>query len=172
VFVALSPLAADWRLLVPGIGAVLVVGLLLWRWSWVERLIGWLAARAGAEPNLRLRRRDLMILMGGYIIAWIGGGCVLFMLGRGVVPLALDQLPFIIASWAGAGVVSVVAQFAVGNMGLRELALATLLNAALPLPAAVLISILFRLLLMIGEVSWSLAFAGAASGLLRWSKGA
>jgi hypothetical protein len=166
IFVALSPLAADLRLLIPGVVAAFAVGLLVWRIAWVNRLIRWLAARSGGEWNLTLARRQLLMLMGGYAIAWIGGGVVLYILGRGVVSLPLDQVPFFIGCWAGAGVVSVVAQFVVGNMGLRELALATLLSTTLPVPTAVLLSILFRLLLMIGEFLWSLAFAGMASWVL------
>lgn len=170
-FVMLSPLSADRRLVIPGIVAVLLVGLFVWRISWVDRLIRRLAARSGGEWNLALTRRQLVILIGGYTVAWIGGGVVLYVLGCGVVTLSLDQVPFFVGSWAAAGVVSVIAQFVVGNMGLRELALATLLSAALPLPVAILISILFRLLLMTGEFLWSLAFAGVASWILERSPG-
>jgi len=95
-----------------------------------------------------------------------GGGIVLTVLARGVVIIPLSQVPFFVGCWAGAGGVSVVAQFVVGNMGLRELALATLLSTTLPIPTAVLISILFRVLLMVGEFLWSLAFAGVSSWVL------
>jgi hypothetical protein len=165
-FVALSPLAADRRLLIPGVIAALAVVLLIWRVSWVNRLIDWLGTRSSREWNLTLSRLQLLTLMSGYAVAWIGGGIVLYVLARGVVSVPLNQLPFFVGCWAGAGVVSVVAQFVVGNMGLRELALATLLSTTLSIPTAVLISILFRLLLMIGEFLWSLAFAGVSSWVL------
>jgi hypothetical protein len=166
-FVAVSPLAADLRLLTPGVIAALAVVLLIWHVSWVNRLIHWLASRSGGDWNLILTRRQLITLMSGYAVAWIGGGIVLYVLTRGVVSTPLSEIPFFVGCWAGAGVVSVVAQFVVGNMGLRELALATLLSTTLPIPTAVLISILFRVLLMVGEFLWSLAFAGVSSWVLR-----
>ncbi len=162
LYLALSGLSADPRLLWAGLGAIAFASLAVWRVEWVNRAVGWLAGRSGVGAPTKLQRRSLLALLAGYALAWMGGGMVLFVLARGVIDLPLELLPAIVSSWAGAGIVSVVAQFTVANLGLRELALSALLSIYLPISVAVVISLMFRVLLMAGEFVWSLILAAIA----------
>jgi uncharacterized membrane protein YbhN (UPF0104 family) len=69
----------------------------------------------------------------------------------------------LIGAWAAAGAVSLTAGLLVQGMGLREVTLAVLLGNHMPLPVAAAVSLLFRVLLTVGEFIWALVFSWLAT---------
>lgn len=131
------------------------------------RGVRWLLARMGIAVSVRLAARDVLPLLGLSGLAWVGGGIVLYVVANAMTPVPPAQLPAVIGAWAASGAVSLSAGLLVSGMGLREVTLTVLLGNLVPLPVAVAISLLFRVLLMVGELVWALVFATLAGGVGR-----
>jgi hypothetical protein len=121
----------------------------------------------GVAVSVRLVARDVLSLLGLSALAWIGGGLVLYVLANAVMPVPPTYIPALIGAWAASGAVSLSAGLLVSGMGLREVTLTVLLGSLVPLPVAVAISVLFRVLLMLGEFVWALVFAALTGGIRR-----
>jgi hypothetical protein len=130
------------------------------------RGVRWLLARMSVSVSVELQARDVLLFLGMSVVAWVGGGVVLYVLANAVTPLSLAQLPALLGAWGAAGAISLSAGLLVGGMGLREVTLTVLLANLMPLPVAVAVSLLFRVLLTVGEFVWALVFA-AFGGLVR-----
>jgi hypothetical protein len=144
------------------VALVLAVGVVAWA-PILNRGLRWLLGRLGIPGTVDLRPRHVLRILGVFGLAWVGGGLVLYILVSGVTALLAGQLPLLIGVWGAAGAISLVAGLLVQGMGLREVTLAVLLSGYVPLPVAVVISILFRLVLTVGELMWALIFAGLAT---------
>jgi hypothetical protein len=144
------------------VALVLAVGVVAWA-PILNRGLRWLLGRLGIAGTVDLRPRHVLRILGVFGLAWVGGGLVLYILVSGVTALLAGQLPLLIGVWGAAGAISLVAGLLVQGMGLREVTLAVLLSGYVPLPVAVVISILFRLVLTVGELMWALIFAGLAT---------
>ena len=150
-------------------GACLALALAAPLWApLLLRGVRWLLGRLGVEAPVGLHARDVLPLLGISALAWIGGGMVLYVLTNAVTSLPLSQLPALLGAWGAAGAISMSAGLLVSGMGLRELTLAVLLGRLMPLPVAAAVSLLFRLLLTVGEFVWALVFA-ALTGFRRES---
>jgi len=106
--------------------------------------------------------RDALLLLGISALAWTGGGLLLYILSNAVTRLPVTQLPSLIGIWSGTGALSLSVGLFTQGLGLREMALTALLSHIMPLPAAAIVSILFRLLLIVGESIWALVAAWLA----------
>jgi glycosyltransferase 2 family protein len=149
----------------PGIALLLLVPLLLLLHpALFKRIFGYLLRKLRYEGEVALRVRTTAGLLLLYCLAWILGGGVLYLLAHGVHPVPLPLLPAVIGVWAASGAVSFIASFLIQGMGVTEVTLAVLLSGYLPLPVAIVISILFRLLLTLCEVAWALLVAWGLSG--------
>jgi len=93
------------------------------------------------------------------VVAWIGGGLLLFLMSRAFTDIPISELPVFVGIWGGAGAVSLIAGFLVQGMGLREITLAVLLSGYMPLSVAVAVALLFRILLSVGEFVWAIVLA-------------
>jgi hypothetical protein len=102
---------------------------------------------------------DVLGLMSVYLLAWIAGGMLLYILIRALYPLAVTMLPAVIGAWAGASAMGLIAAYLIQGLGVREVTLAVMLSAFMPLPVGIITSILFRLLLTAGEIVWPLVWA-------------
>lgn len=119
--------------------------------------------RTGVSTSISFDVRNALCVLCILTLAWVGGGSLLYVTASAIVPLPLVQLPDVIGSWGAAGAISVTAGLLVQGMGLREVTLAILLSSCMPLSAAAVVSLLFRLLLTVGEFVWALIFARLAS---------
>jgi hypothetical protein len=106
--------------------------------------------------------RSTLLLLGISALAWIGGGLLLYILSNAVTKVPINRLPSLIGIWSGAGALSLSIGLLAQGLGLREMALTALLAYEMPLPAAVIVSLLFRLLLTLGEPLWALVAAWLA----------
>jgi hypothetical protein len=149
-------------------GACLVLALASPLWSpLLLRGARWLLARMGFRVSVQLAPREVLPLLGLAALAWVGGGVVLYVLANAVTPVSLDYLPSLVGAWAASGAISLSAGLVVSGMGLREVTLTVLLGNLVPLPVAVGVALLFRVLLMVGEFVWALIFAALAGGIGR-----
>ena len=141
------------------IAAALFTASILWMPS-LNRISGRLLRRFHVDQIPELHRGDIVKLVGLMVSAWIGGGIILFVLTQGLtqLPLSIDYLVMTIGAWSASGAVSLTIGVLVQGAGLREVTLSALLSATMPLPIALIVSIAFRLLILIGETAWALIF--------------
>ena len=102
---------------------------------------------------------DILGLLSAYAVAWIAGGVLLYILIGALYPLAVTMLPAVIGAWAGASAMGLIAAYLIQGLGVREVTLAAILSVFMPLPVAIVTSVLFRLVLTAGEVVWPLVWA-------------
>ena len=115
------------------------------------RVLNKLWARISEHPPPLLQWREAAIWFSFYIIIWVIGASVLFSVINLLLPLSLVYFIPIVGMWAIANVISVAGTLAFSGIGLREISLTLLLTQFVPLPVALLIAILLRLIWLIGE---------------------
>jgi uncharacterized membrane protein YbhN (UPF0104 family) len=123
------------------------------RWT-----VNWLAQRLGRGEAVAddLDYRHMLLWTGLYSIVWIVGGLIFYLLLRMVYLLPVHHLPAVVGIWVAGGVVSHVAVFLPGGLGLKELTMAALLSALVPMPIAILVSVVARLWFSLNELLWLL----------------
>lgn len=135
-------------------GLVLVIGLGLMHPSVVRKVLQWLGH---AQAAVRLRYRDMLLLLGLYVLVWGVGGCVLYMVILAVYPLSWTQLPGVIGVWGLSGAVASLMFLSPTSLGIKEIALSLLLALFIPAGLALVIAILIRLYLTAAELAWAIA---------------
>jgi len=103
-----------------------------------------------------LRYRETLIWVIWYIGVWAGGGVLLYSVVRAFYPLPLADLPFVISTWAAAGVAASVVFLTPSGFGVTELSLSLLLSAVLPVTLAVGLAVFLRLLVTFYELVWAI----------------
>lgn len=92
-------------------------------------------------------------------LSYLAGGVILLVLARAIEPSIDLGLLYITSVWAFVGGLGILISVVVPtNMGVRELTLAALLSSYLTPSAAVLISILLRVVFILGDLIWGGAF--------------
>jgi len=126
----------------------------------INRILRRLLLKRGIQNIPQLSRKSLIASLFWMVIAWIGGGFVLFILAHAILPLDLSLLPALIGMWGAAGAVSLTIGAAIMGLGLREATLTALLSLIMPPLTAVVLAVTFRLVLTLGELLWVLIFLG------------
>lgn len=106
------------------------------------------------EIFLKVRYRSMFLWLGVNSIAWILAGGVLFTFVSAFHPLQIEAAPAMVAISAVSGLVGLLSFLAPAGFGLKEVAMAALLSAYLPFPVAVVVAVMYRLWLLICEVTW------------------
>lgn len=94
-----------------------------------------------------------------YAVAWLAGGIVLHTFVLSVYPASEIRIADSIGIWAASGVIGALAFFVPAGLGLREATLSLLLSYYIPLPVAIVVSVLFRIFTMTGETLCSTVLA-------------
>ncbi len=115
------------------------------------RVLNKVWARISEHSPLPLQWREAVTWFIFYILIWVIGACVLFSLINLLLPLSLAHFMPIVGIWAIVNVISAAGTLAFSGIGLREISLTLLLTQFVPLPIALLIAILLRLIWLIGE---------------------
>ncbi len=128
-------------------------------------LLHWLMRRIGRGQIVasQVNHRHTLAWTASYAVVWAIGGAVFYCLARSVYPLAWEHLPVTVGIWSIGGVVSHIAVFTAGGLGIRELAMSVLLARLMPMPIAIIVSIVARVWFSLNELLW-LALA------TRWSQ--
>ncbi|MFH1086785.1 MAG: lysylphosphatidylglycerol synthase domain-containing protein [Chloroflexota bacterium] len=147
---ALTPYT--WLLALMALACMVVV----LRPAFLKRAVDWLALRFGHGRTIanEVDYRHMLLWTACYVVVWAVGGLIVYLLVRMVHPLPWGRLPAVIAAWVGGGVVSHVALFLPGGLGLKELTMAALLSALVPMPIAIVIAVLTRIWFSLNELLW------------------
>jgi hypothetical protein len=144
----------------PGVALALLLPLLiLFSPPVINRMLRFVLKKWHGQVYQDMSPVDILGLMSVYLIAWIAGGILLYILIRALYPLPVIVLPAVIGAWAGASAMGLIAAYLIQGLGVREVTLAVILSAFLPLPVAIVSSVLFRVLLTAGEIAWPLLWA-------------
>jgi glycosyltransferase 2 family protein len=143
----------------PLVAAILLVALVVGLPS-LERILRQVLRRDWVEQVPHLNQKEMAFTLLWMLVAWSGGGIVLWILARAITPVNWSLIPAFIGIWGISGAVSLTLGVLIQGMGLRELTLGALLGLVMPTPVAFVLAIAFRLLLTIGEPVWALVFVG------------
>jgi hypothetical protein len=144
----------------PGVALVLLLPLLiLLSPPVINRMLRFALKKWHGQVYQDISPVDILGLMSAYAVAWIAGGVLLYILIGALYPLAVTMLPAVIGAWAGASAMGLIAAYLIQGLGVREVTLAAILSVFMPLPVAIVTSVLFRLVLTAGEVVWPLVWA-------------
>ncbi len=96
--------------------------------------------------------RDIFIYLLLYVLAMLCAGFALLTLVGSLTPVSLAAVPFILGAAALAWAVGFLSFLTPSGLGVREAVLVALLVQQYPLPLAVAASLVFRLVLTVGEM--------------------
>jgi len=155
VVAAVTPHSAPpLRLALAGLAAVATILVLVWRPTalWLGRLVNAIAPLAPLAPSAVFAGTILTVL------SWGTYGAALWMLARGLVPDAPIPLPLAtaIGAFTLGYILGLLALFAPGGVGVRELVLVGLLAPFLGNGGAVVVSVASRVLLTLMEAAAAL----------------
>lgn len=133
--------------------------------SRLPRFIRELLDQYGANSSLP-RVGELGWWIGNYVVAYVIGGLILFVLVRSVAPKSSVSLSGAVSIWAlTGGIGSLTSTVLPAAFGIRELTLTALLTPTVATARAVLIAFLFRALFIAGDLVWGGALWGLARAL-------
>lgn len=136
----------------------------------LERTLRFFTEVPENEVTPRLTHLEIVLLLVVYGIAWVGGGLLLYLLANAIY--RVEPLTAMIGVWAASGVASFLFAF-LGGLGGREVTMSVLLAFYVPLPVAIAISLLSRVIIMVAEAFWVVLFivlwgGGVRAVLPRW----
>jgi len=140
----------------PVLVASMGLGLILALVCLHPRFIRFILNNLDRDAPAGLRYRDTLAWVIWYLSVWAGGGVLLYTVIRAFYPLPLANLPFVISTWAAAGVAASVVFLAPSGLGVTELSLSLLLSAVLPVTLAVGLAVFLRLLVTFYELVWAI----------------
>lgn len=138
---------------------LLPVLLLTIRPAWLIAILNKLLQRFKRSPiQAKVRAFDMLIWIGLFVLIWVNGGFLYYLLTISIYPLSPEYIILIVNAMAVSGVVGWVGQFLffMPNLALRQLAMTFLLSFVMPLPVAAAVALLGRLCVMIFELLWAL----------------
>jgi hypothetical protein len=148
LFCAAYALVALQRGQLIGLGLLVGLGLLATH----PRALNWLLVKIGRQPAPHLPYIRVLGWLAGYVMLYVLGGLMFFLIGNAVTPIAARHFPYVLGSWALVSTLSVLVFFLPSNLGFTEVGLSLLLTTILPSSFAVLIAVLSRVLMTIYEI--------------------
>lgn len=101
-----------------------------------------------------IKNKNLLFSMINMFIGWIGGGILLLFVIQSFIPIQLDTVLLACGIWGFSGAVSLSLGIVIQGFGIREITIALLLSVILTPFQAASASIIFRLIITIGEILW------------------
>jgi len=133
--------------------AVAVLILMIIHPKVLVRLINFFLRWLKKEPiKIGLNFSQIFVMMVYYSIIWFCFGIAFYFLINSVTFIPPSKIPIITGSFAISSTIGVMALFAPAGLGVREGILAVLLNNFFPISLAILISLLSRIWVSIGEL--------------------
>jgi glycosyltransferase 2 family protein len=156
LLLATSAKANNLQLFAP-IAIIILVILVAWV-PFNNRILQKMFAWRRISPFPKIDQGKLIIALLWMVAGWFGGSLILFVLTASLYPVDLSLLPMFIGAWGLAGAVSLTIGIGIQGFGIREVTLAATLSLFFPPPIAVVLAVLFRLVLTIGELLWVALF--------------
>lgn len=134
--------------------ALVPLGLVALHPRLLGRLLAW-AARRFNRPQLawQYRFREILLPVAGYMLAMVWVGVALYAVMAGLVTVSPAQLPLYIGTGALAWAVGYLSFLTPSGLGVREGIIVLVLAQIMPVPAAVVGSILYRVVVTIAELA-------------------
>ncbi|HUV28753.1 MAG TPA: lysylphosphatidylglycerol synthase domain-containing protein [Anaerolineales bacterium] len=172
ILLALTGFLSTLMLLVSGIGisqdlnsirtaayiAIPILLLLIISIPLVNRLLPYLLEMRGVTEIPSIHQGYLVVTLLIMFIAWAGGGLILFVLAQAIYPLSWSMYPALIGAWGAAGAVSLTVGIGIQGLGIREITLSAILSLIMPPVIAIILAVVFRLVLTVGEFLWVMLF--------------
>jgi len=162
-----APIVALLALAAIGISAIVLRRLILSA-STVRgdgRLKSWFSRMLSVDPP---RVRDLALWLALYVAAYVVGGWILLLLVQATKPAVEVDLIRMTQVWAlVGGMGTLLSAIVPAGLGLRELSLTVVLSPYVDTSAAVLISIILRVLFMLSDLVWGGALWLVSSAVMR-----
>jgi hypothetical protein len=146
-------------------GSVVGVGLLLW--PPVLRRLLQLAAAPDAEPRGAPPVAGIAVGIVANTVAWVGYGCALWLLARGLLPTVALPPALAVAVFTASYLAGFLALFAPGGLGVREGLFILMLQGPLGIGAATALAVASRLLLTLTEFGAAVPFLVLPQGRAR-----
>jgi glycosyltransferase 2 family protein len=147
------------------------LGLLLLQPRLLERVLNWVMGKLG-RPSLQvtLTWAQVWVLLLRYLIVWLGMGLSFVALVRALSPVTGDQVLYLVAAWAAAYVIGYLSLLTPSGLGVREGVIVLLLVAVMPEALAVVVAIVARLWMVVGELIGAAGAIAARPGAWRMLK--
>jgi uncharacterized membrane protein YbhN (UPF0104 family) len=112
----------------------------------LQKILNWILIQIKREPiSLSISYSDILWVLFICILAWVVGGVSFYLFVDSVFPVSLQYILFLTGALAFSSTLGLIALFAPSGLGVREGALVYLLSSIIPIPIAIIISILTRL---------------------------
>ena len=144
----------DWRYIL----LMLVAGATLLHPAIFGRAVNYVIHRLGQEAaaHVHLRFRDIGLWLVLYVVVIVIGGGALFLLVNAVYPAAVGTFLWITRAWAISVILSSLVFWLPGHLGIRDGILVMALGSFLPISAALVIALLWRVWMALDELAWAL----------------
>jgi hypothetical protein len=144
----------DWRCIL----LLFLAGATLLHPAVFSRAVNYVILRLG-QPGLAsvsLRFQDISLWLALYVIVIGIGGAALFLLVNAVYPAPVGTFLLITRAWAISVILSSLVFWLPGHLGIRDGILVVALNSFLPISAALVIALLWRVWMAFDELVWAL----------------
>jgi hypothetical protein len=116
--------------------------------------IRWLAHTS--KTTVDVTWLNIMGWMGLYLIITFIGGIILFLVGNAVYPMAWKSLPVIAGAWGISVAIAGLTFWMPTNFGIRDGILVVALSAVMPISAALVVAVVWRVWVVLSELLWAL----------------
>lgn len=117
-------------------------------------VLQWVIRKFSKEP-VQIQYQHLMKWILMYIVLWVLGGIILFLMINFFYPLPFSQISYVIGAWVLVGTASQALVFLPSNFGFGEASLSLLLSQVIPSSLAVIIAVATRIIFIVFEIFWS-----------------
>lgn len=144
----------DWRYIL----LLLIAGAACLHPTVFNKVVNYVIGKLGEQrsANVSLQFRDIGLWLVLYVVVIAIGGAALFLLVNAVYPAAVGTFPLITRAWAISVILSSLVFWLPGHLGIRDGILVMALGSFLPISAALVIALLWRVWMAIDELLWAL----------------
>lgn len=129
------------------------LGLLLLQPKVLEWGLNWMLVKLGRQPlRVTLTSAGIFRVWLRYAVVWIGLGLSYAALVRALVPVGWSDVPYLAASWVVSYSIGFLSMLTPSGVGVREAVMVVLLAPIMPESVAVVVAIVARLWMVVGEV--------------------
>ena len=139
------------------ISGVIIVAIFITKPQILIDLTNWIAIRYKRQILTKVpNRRDILLWIGIYTLAWVLGGFSLYCAPRALANISSPPLIDAIGISTLSNLVSILAMLLPLNFGLKELTSAAMMTTWMPMSTALIITIIYRLILTANDILWAI----------------
>jgi len=143
----------DWRYIL----LTLAAGAALLHPGVFGRVVNWVLGKLNQSgvANVSLQFRDIGLWLVLYVVVIAIGGVALFLLVNAVYPAAVGTFALITRAWAISVILSSLVFWLPGHLGIRDGILVMALGSFMPMSAALVVALLWRVWMALDELLWA-----------------